>query len=90
MIEMDELLSGNPSWAEVADFFKNGEFFQEQYLVQAIKKHLLTEAQRKKLFDLNLSIEECLNGKYTMEQEASVMLIYREWNFRLGFHHFGS
>ena len=90
MLELDELLYGDPSWEEVALFFKEGEFHEEHFSVTAIKKHLLTEEQRKKLFDLNLSIEECLNGRYTGEQEASVHAIYKEWNEKLGFHSFGS
>ena len=89
MIELDELLHDQPSWEEVAAFFKEGEFCEEAYLVSAIKKHLMTEEQRKKLFDLNLSIEECLNGRYAMQDTAAVKALYREWNTKLGFHHFG-
>ncbi len=88
-MELDELLSGQPSWEWVVSFFKEGEFCQERYLVTAIKKHLLTEEQRKKLFELNLSIEECLNGGYTGDQEDSVRSIYNEWNQKLGLHYFG-
>ena len=89
-IDLDELLHGKPSWDEVAAFFKNGEFYEEGYLTSAIKKHLLTEEQRQKLFDCGLSIEDCLNGRYTGENYTSIMSVYDEWNEKLGFQNFKS
>ena len=89
MIELHTLLHDDPPWEDVVFFFKDGEFYKEHFFVAAIKKHLLTEEQRKKLFDLNLSIEECLNGRYTGDQEEAVYSLYKEWNEKLGFKYFG-
>ena len=89
MIELDELLTGKPSWEQVADFFENGEFCEEHYLVEAIEKWLLTEDQRKLMFDHRLTIEKMLNGRYA-EAEPIVYAIYAEWNEKLGTKHFGS
>lgn len=92
-IELDTLLYDQPkpaTWAEVLDFFKNGEFCQEHYLVAAIKKHLRTQEQKQILFDLDFSIEDMLNGRVPGEANGnSVQAIYAEWNAKLGFHHFG-
>jgi hypothetical protein len=52
MIELDELLTGNPTWEQVADFWKNGEFYEEHYLVEAIKKHLRTPEHRQMMADM--------------------------------------
>lgn len=67
----------------------DGEFLSEEYLVQAIRNLLLTETQRKTLFNLNLSIEDMLNGRYNDTQEQQVLLMFSEWNNTLGFKTFG-
>lgn len=72
------------SWEEAA-----GGYQDECYLVAAIRKHLLTEAQREALFVLDLSIEDCLNGRYTPEKALVVDTIYIQWNNRLGWNEFG-
>lgn len=88
-IDLDALLNGEPTWDEVVAFFKADDFCEESYLVDAIKKHLRTEEQRKTLFDLDLSIEDCLNGRYTDQQGKVIHAIYQQWNDKLGFKHFG-
>ena len=93
MIELDELLNGAPTWAQVVEFWKDdGEFCEEHYLIEAIEKHLLTEEQRKRMFDARLTIEKMLNGRYVGTPEVSrvVFDIYDEWNAKLGFKEFGS
>ena len=91
MIDLDELLNGTPSWEEVVEFWKdNGEFSEECYLVSAIEKWLLTEDQRKTLFEANISIEKMLNGRYQMQQEGLVRRLYETWNAKLGFQAFGN
>jgi len=60
----------------------------EHYLVSAIKKHLLTEEQRKELFEYNLSIEDILNGRYTGDEEPVVLKMYKDWNEKLGWKEF--
>jgi hypothetical protein len=89
LIDLDELLNGNPSWEQVVAFFKDGEFHEESYLVQAIERWLLTEEQRKRIFDAHLSIEKMLNGRYGEKEESAVEAIYNEWNAKLGHYQFG-
>lgn len=90
MIELDELLTGTPTWEQVVEFWRDdGEFCGEQYLVMAIKKWLRTEEQRQQMADMDMSIEEMLNGRYDGKFYDSVQKIYDEWNTKLGFKAFG-
>jgi hypothetical protein len=89
MICLDELLTGSPTWEQVVEFWKNGEFYQERYAVEAIEKHLQTEDQRKWMFDSRLTIEQMLNGRYPGDVEEDVYAIFAEWNAKLGFKAFG-
>jgi hypothetical protein len=86
-IDLDQLLYGTTTWEQVADFFKRGEFHEEHYLVDAIKKHLLTPFQLQRLRSLELSIEDVLNGRFHGTSEA-VARIMEEWNAKLGFRSF--
>lgn len=90
-IDLDDLLNGKPSWPEVQKFFMENEFGDECYLVQAIKIHLITPAQKKILFKYDLSIEDTLNGRYGGKkgEEAAVEKMYKQWNEKLGFNNFG-
>jgi len=90
IIDLNYLLTGKPSWEEVVWFFKNEEFGEEAYLVEAIEKFLLTDDQRKWIMDERLSIEKMLNGRYAGEgrQYDSVKSIFKEWNQKLGFKRF--
>jgi len=88
MIDLDDLLHGSPSWTKVVEFFKNGEFHNEHYLVEAIKTHLRSSANRDKLQKLDLSIEDVLNGRYGIKDEFFVRQIFNEWNQKLGYIHF--
>lgn len=92
MIDLDELLNGSPTWEQVVEFWKDdGDFCGEEYLVQAIERWLLTEDQRKRMFDSRLSIEKMLNGRYVSSGKVgeAVETIYAEWNTKLGFLAFG-
>lgn len=89
MICLDELLTGTPTWEQVAEFWRDGEFCGEEYLVEAIEKHLQTEDQRKRMFNSKLTIEKMLNGRYTADVEEDVCAIFAEWNAKLGFKSFG-
>lgn len=91
MIELDTLLYDQPApatWEQVQEFFREGEFCEEHYLVSAIKKYLRTPAQKVMLDSLDLSIEECLNGRYGETQETLILKMYADWNSRLGHKHF--
>jgi len=91
MIGLDELLSGTPSWSDVVDFWKEDDFCDESYLIEAIKKHLQTEDQRNELFKRRLTIEKMLNGSYVPvgDDSAFVQSVFDEWNGKLGFKAFG-
>ena len=86
MIDLDELLTGTPDWSSVVYFWQYGEFDNESYLVEAIERYLLTEDQRKLMFDARLSIEKILNGRYS--DSSVVDVIVAEWNAKLGFKAF--
>jgi hypothetical protein len=91
-LDLDALLfpATPPAWADVVEFFRDGEFCDEPYLVQAIEKYLLTEEQRKLMFDHKLSIEKMLNGRVEGEEaQKAEEAIYAEWNAKLGFPHCG-
>lgn len=90
MIELDELLSGNPTWEQVVEFWKKDDFYGEEYLIPAIKRWLRTDEQRKMMADMDISIEEMLNGRYGGHLEPKVFQIYDEWNAKLGFKSFGN
>lgn len=91
MIDLDELLNGNPTWEQVVEFWRDdGEFYGEQYLVPAIKRWLRTEDQRQRMAKADVSIEEMLNGRYNGERVGGVVqAIFDEWNAKLGFKSFG-
>jgi hypothetical protein len=89
MIELDELLSGDVTPSQVSEYFSKGDFDDEEYLVKAIKRHLRDEEDKATLARLDLTIEDCLNGRVNGEQEPEVLRMYEKWNQKLGFHHFG-
>ena len=88
-LDLGALLHGSPDWPDVVEFFRYGEFDEETYLVEAIKKYLRTEAQRQQLFAFDMSIEDMLNGRFQSDCEFFVETTFREWNQRLGFKKFG-
>lgn len=91
MIDLDTLLTGTPTWEEVVEFWRDdGDFCEEKYLVEAIERFLLTEEQRKAMFDKRLSIEKILNGHYPCNDEYCdfVHKLFEEWNTKLGFESF--
>jgi len=72
------------SWEEACCGYQD-----EVYLVAAIRTHLQTQLQRKALYDVDLSIEDCLNGRYTDDKALVVDTIYKQWNAKLGWREFG-
>jgi len=89
-IELDQFLYGEATEEEIRDFWENGEFNGEQYLVAAIKKYLRDDEDKQIMFDLDLSIEDMMNGRYTGDQSDAVHAMYAKWNEKVGHHHFGS
>ena len=78
LIDCDQLLNGECTWEEVRRFFMDGSFDSEKYLVAAIKKHLLTEDQRKRL--QNFTISDVLNGRTVGIDTKSIL---NEWDKKL-------
>lgn len=89
MIDCDQLLYGECTWAEVADYFKKGSFDDESYLVIAIKKHLRTPEHKNQIDINDLSVEDMLNGRFGSQKEKIVLAIFDHWNKSLGFKCFG-
>lgn len=71
-------------WEEACGFHD-----KEEYLVRAIKRHLLTEYQKNVLINHDLSVEDVLNGRWPMDLEDVISIILEEWNQTLGWHEFG-
>lgn len=86
MIDLDELLNGNPTHAQVREFFSRGEFHEERYLVQAIERHLQNEAERELIYKNRSSISDMLNGRV---QGNFHRPIFERWNDLLGYRFFG-
>lgn len=73
-------------WADVVDYFRNGSWHEERHQVEAIERHLLTEEQRKELFNRRLSIEKILRGRvYDLEDTVVANKLFTAWNEKLGF-----
>jgi len=87
-IDLQELLHDKPEWADVAEFWKLGEFHEEHYLVDAILKHLLTPEQSAAMSASGFTIEDLLNGRTFPRQEPVREKILTEWNAKLGFKAF--
>ncbi len=87
MIDLDELLYGEPRWADVVEFWQYEDFPDEHYLVAAIEKHLQTEDQRKQLFEARLSIGKLLNGRFPGDSTVAAE-IFDAWNAKLGYKGF--
>lgn len=88
-IDLDELLNGNPTCEQVAEFFRVGEFHEEHYAVEAIDRWLVTNEEREEMNRLNLRIEDMLNGRVTgYESRLLAAELFHDWNVRLGFQYF--
>jgi hypothetical protein len=88
-VVLDLILNGKPTWDQSRAFWRDGEFHDEHYLVTAIRRHLLTEAQRQEMHDRRVSIEDLLNGRCTDEHEPFASAVFAAWNQKLGFSSFG-
>lgn len=89
VIDLGELLSSKSiSWEKVQKFFLEGEFDEERYLTEAIKLYLRMPDQKTILEQLDLTIADCLNGRYGDKESTAISQIYDDWNNKLGFVHF--
>lgn len=88
--DLDYILSNTCQDMEhVASCLKEGH--DEHWQVQVIKKHLLTDAQRRQLQEWDLSIEDCLNGRIEMESSRNIYVcaMFENWNYKLRERIFG-
>ena len=88
MIDLYTLLHGTPAWAEVQAYFQGEEFPEERFLVDAIKKHLLTPDQATALTAIDVSLETLLNGRFPLSHMETVRPMLADWNARLGCRYF--
>ena len=74
--------------ANAANILEDMESAPEEH---TIRTHLLTPEQKKALFDADMDIADCLNGRYNEDKwNAFVRAMYHDWNQKLGVKHFGS
>jgi hypothetical protein len=88
-IDIEDLLHGNPSWTDVCEYFKHGEFYETDYEVKAIKRWLLTDEQITFLKTAGLSLQDALCGNYEEEHEELVGDFFDHWNAKLGYKRYG-
>ena len=72
---------------EIVQQFRDG-FDSEEQLVNAIRAHLMSIDQRYQLFELNISVEDILNGRIEGGNPEEVTSILTRWNQELGFRCF--
>jgi len=84
-IDLDQFLYGKATEEEIKDFWKNGDFCEEKYLVEAIKKYLRDDDDKKAMYDLDMSIEEMLNGIGPWDETQA---LFNKWNNKIGFRYF--
>jgi hypothetical protein len=60
---------------------------KEEWYIKGIQKYLQTEAQKKALFDMNLSISDLRMSRYG-GYHRQVCEIFSDWNQKLGFQCF--
>ena len=73
--------------SEALDYLKNPD--SESEVVKIIRKYLLSMDEKTKLFRMDLSIEDCLNGRYGEKEEKDVYEMYDNWNKLCGKKMFG-
>jgi hypothetical protein len=88
-IDLEGLLYGSPSWTEVVEYFKHGEFYETPFEVRAIQRWLMTDEQSTLLKAANLSLHDILCGDYREEHEEMVMEFFDHWNTVLGHKRYG-
>lgn len=72
-------------WEETCGFYDS-----EQYVVSAIRQHLLSEEHRQEMFNRNVTISDVLNGRVEGEDaEEFTGRLFADWNAKLGWHQFG-
>lgn len=88
-MDLDYLIYGNPTSEEICAFFARGEFIEGKYLVDAIERHLVTDANWKTIGEHHLCVDKMLSGHYPVSKDEVVQELLRQWNEKLGFDCFG-
>lgn len=88
-INLDSVLYRDPgvTMSDVADALEGG--LDEEYAVRIIKIYLRTPEQKAEFDRRDITIEDCLNGRTEPEHAGFKLRTYRDWNAKLGRHHFG-
>jgi hypothetical protein len=76
-----------PEGQDLADLLEDGS--DEHIQVRRIKEYLLTEEQKKQLYDANYDLSDVLNGRTLPDFESAVEAMFADWNAKLGRHIFG-
>lgn len=84
MVDLDEILNGNPKWEEVAEFFQFGVFHSEHNFKKAIRKYLMTEEDSNLLKQNGISLTDAINYEIEIEHEDIVHDLFESWNKKLG------
>lgn len=74
-----------PEWKT---YFINDMFQEEYQLVSAIKRNLLSDEQKKFLFDNDISIEDILNGRFSGDFDKEISMMLKDWNNKIGIKYF--
>jgi hypothetical protein len=87
-VDLDTLLYGDPTPEQISDSFRQ-DFPAENYLVAAIKRHLMSQNDKRIIEQNNSSIEDMLNGRVRGDTTWKQQM-YERWNSSLGFRCFGN
>jgi hypothetical protein len=88
-ISIQDILYSELEWNVIANFFKLGQFEDENYYIDAVKKHLLTPEQNKQLIDNQISLWNMLGRKYKDNYRKKIIdKMYDDWNAKLGHKEF--
>lgn len=83
-------VTGNPTSEQIVEFLRDdGDFYEEKYLVQFIKKYCRDAEDRKAMERMDISIEEMLNGRFGGRFSSEVERIFAKWNKKIGYKYFG-
>jgi hypothetical protein len=76
-------------WTKQTWFEASGHGQEERYLVKAIQKNLLSDADREFLDSTGYAVEDLLNGRTFGVDPEHIQKIFNDWNCKLGWKEFG-
>lgn len=75
---------------EIQNLFYHDELWvsaleeDEKYIISFIRKYLITDAQKQRLYELNADIADLLNGRIRSNIEDPYSYFFDDWNEKLG------